>query len=130
MFVIDPDREAVNKLELRVDFSDLTLPISIKGSDGLMRHQFMEYQSMIYGGLNIGDDLSVSSDIYSGGNLVLTDYTAYNKTEINAQRAGVLTPSKIEITSDAWSQIKINSTSNSAVVPSEMAFNRQSKNGF
>jgi hypothetical protein len=95
-----------------------------------MRHEFREYQSTIYGGFNVGDDLSVTNSFYAGGNLVLTDYTAYNKTKINAQRAGILTPSKIEITSDAWSQIKINSTSDSVAVPSEIAINRQIKHAL
>jgi hypothetical protein len=37
-------------------------------------------------------ELSVSDNIYSNDILVLTNLTAYNKTEINAQRAGTLPP--------------------------------------
>jgi hypothetical protein len=130
VFVADPSRETGNKVELRVDFSDLTVPITIRSLDGEIRQVFREFESTIYGGLTVGDSLMVTNHIYAdSGSLVLTELTAYNKTEINAQRAGILTPSKIEITSNATSQIQINSPADTTD-PSEIGFYRQSKNQF
>jgi hypothetical protein len=96
-----------------------------------MRHTFREYESTIYGGLNVGDNLMVSDNIYANsGQLVLTELTAYNKTEINTKLAGILTPSKIEITGDGWSQIKIRSNSDTASSPAEIGFSRLVKKQF
>jgi hypothetical protein len=75
-------------------------------------------------------ELSVSDNIYSNGNLLLTDLTAYNKTEINAQRAGILSPSKVDIITDAWGQISIKSNSDTANLPSDITLNRQIKKQF
>jgi hypothetical protein len=51
-------------------------------------------------------------------------------TSIDSRLAGILTPSKIDITSDTWSQIHILSNSETAEIPSEIGFNRQSKSQY
>jgi hypothetical protein len=49
--------------------------------------------------------------------------------EINTRLSGYLTPSKIEITSNFWSQVQINSTSDTTD-PSEIGFSRENKSQF
>jgi hypothetical protein len=49
--------------------------------------------------------------------------------EINERLAGYLTPGKIEITSNNWSQIQINNTSDTTD-PSEIGFSRANKSQF
>jgi hypothetical protein len=48
-------------------------------------------------------------------------------TSIDTRLAGPLAPSKISIVGDDWSQIKIQSNSEAWEIPSEIAFNRESK---
>jgi hypothetical protein len=52
------------------------------------------------------------------------------ESSINTRLLDILTPIKINITSDAWAQINIHSNSEEAYTPSEIAFNRQIKNAF
>ena len=55
-------------------------------------------------------------------------------TQVDAQivskLAGTITPTKIDVLSDVWAQITIKSSSDSAAVPTEMAFNRENKNTY
>jgi hypothetical protein len=69
---------------------------------------------------------SYSQDLLAKASVVsLTALT----NDINSRLAGTLTPEKIEITSNSWSQVKINSTSDTEN-PSEIAFNRENRSQY
>jgi hypothetical protein len=140
VFVSDPDRAGGNKLELSLSsvFTDsvntkinetqvLALlaahdPVTVESPVEKIRNgetgtYILRMDNSYFDTLDNKLDVSVANDMI----VTLQSYT-------NTQLAGIITPSKINITSNTWPQITLKSNSTTITDPSEISFNRENIN--
>jgi hypothetical protein len=90
---------------LGMDMENLTLPLITKDETGMIHKEIRELESVIGGGLNIRDNLMVASGIWAtSGAAVLTELTAYNKSEVDT----IIPVNITAIPSPYWIALKVN----------------------